>query len=304
MRGDDFLTDVELKAHFDSHPAAEWPAVCWVLARFRSDATLRGHAREAHGLREAVRRLAPGQSDARQARAAGRRVLPGQGQGPARTHPLGGQAVRVRQLRQAAHQEQALRRACLADARRRHGLQVRALRQDLPQPVGPGEAHQRQAVRVRRPRQALHQEALPRSEDSHLDRVYGDGVLPFECPECHKRLATKASLAMHVRSHTEEKPLECTVCGKTLCTPEALWMHLCVHTGEKPHQCSFCPKCFIQQSILDVKVLPMAGPLRCRPAADPGAFQTAGLPARLRTARFALLGTARPLVTLRPRPTL
>ena len=66
----------------------------------------------------------------------------------------------------------------------------------------------------------------------------------FECSECSKRFASKASLDRHIRSHTMEKPYSCELCGKTFSQSGNRKVHMRIHTGEKKVKCSICDRWF------------------------------------------------------------
>ncbi|XP_059470502.1 zinc finger protein 271-like isoform X2 [Neocloeon triangulifer] len=70
----------------------------------------------------------------------------------------------------------------------------------------------------------------------------------FECEFCKKFLATKTSLAAHVRIHTGEKPFECDTCGKKFSQKPALTYHRKKHSVEKPHRCTYCSEGFITRT--------------------------------------------------------
>ena len=55
----------------------------------------------------------------------------------------------------------------------------------------------------------------------------------FKCPECGKPCGNCSELAVHVRSHSGEKPFECTVCGKQFTQSGSVVKHSRIHSGQK-----------------------------------------------------------------------
>ena len=70
-----------------------------------------------------------------------------------------------------------------------------------------------------------------------------------ECDVCEKVFQYPSILAIHMRTHTNEKPYECDVCEKRFRQSSALKSHMRVHTNEKPYECDVCEKRF-RHSIL------------------------------------------------------
>ena len=70
------------------------------------------------------------------------------------------------------------------------------------------------------------------------------------CEKCGKSLSTRAALALHIRTHTGERPFKCPTCNKTFTQAGCLKRHLRIHTGEKPFKCPECGQGFPEQGNL------------------------------------------------------
>lgn len=68
----------------------------------------------------------------------------------------------------------------------------------------------------------------------------------LSCNICEKTFSTPASLSMHKKIHSGEKPHTCGTCGKSFTQIGTLRAHERVHTGEKPYECNICGKTFAQ----------------------------------------------------------
>ncbi|XP_052813177.1 DNA-binding protein Ikaros-like isoform X2 [Mya arenaria] len=68
----------------------------------------------------------------------------------------------------------------------------------------------------------------------------------LSCNLCSKTFSTPASLSMHKKIHSGEKPHMCGTCGKSFTQIGTLRAHERVHTGEKPYECTICGKTFAQ----------------------------------------------------------
>ena len=55
-----------------------------------------------------------------------------------------------------------------------------------------------------------------------------------ECDVCEKVFGYPSQLAVHMRTHTNEKPYECGVCEKRFRESGTLQSHKRIHTNEKP----------------------------------------------------------------------
>lgn len=75
----------------------------------------------------------------------------------------------------------------------------------------------------------------------------------FKCDECGKFLASKSSLLIHSRLHTDEKNFACTFCGKLFRYSTGLRLHTRYqHTNERPYKCDNCEKKFVDITSLKV----------------------------------------------------
>lgn len=68
----------------------------------------------------------------------------------------------------------------------------------------------------------------------------------LSCNICGKVFSTPASLSMHKKIHSGERPHICLTCGKSFTQIGTLRAHERVHTGEKPYECTICGKTFAQ----------------------------------------------------------
>ncbi|ERL89923.1 hypothetical protein D910_07282 [Dendroctonus ponderosae] len=86
---------------------------------------------------------------------------------------------------------------------------------------------------------------------SHMDSVHKK-LKPFLCNYCGYKGSCKASLKMHIRSHTGEKPFSCDQCQYSTADHNSLRRHKLRHSGQKPYKCSYCPYACIQSSTYKV----------------------------------------------------
>ena len=57
-----------------------------------------------------------------------------------------------------------------------------------------------------------------------------------ECDVCGKMFLSPSKLAVHMRTHTNERPYECDVCEKHFTQSGSLKAHMRIHTNEKPYE--------------------------------------------------------------------
>ena len=69
---------------------------------------------------------------------------------------------------------------------------------------------------------------------------------PYECDVCEKRFTQSGNLKTHMRIHTNERPYECEVCDKAFRDSSTLKSHMLIHTNEKPYECHECEKSYRQ----------------------------------------------------------
>nr|XP_061796575.1 oocyte zinc finger protein XlCOF8.4-like [Nerophis lumbriciformis] len=84
------------------------------------------------------------------------------------------------------------------------------------------------------------------------------GERPFACTVCGKRFIQQSKLVFHKRTHTGEKPFTCTLCDKKILhkgkfiEKAKLVFHTRTHTGEKPFTCTLCGTQFAQKVSLKI----------------------------------------------------
>ncbi|KAJ2968835.1 hypothetical protein NUW54_g13104 [Trametes sanguinea] len=86
------------------------------------------------------------------------------------------------------------------------------------------------------------------------------GHRPFQCSVCHQHFSEAATLAQHMRRHTQEKPYVCDFpgCGKAFAIAGALTIHKRIHNGSKPFKCTYCDRAFSESSNLSKHLPAMA----------------------------------------------
>ncbi len=73
----------------------------------------------------------------------------------------------------------------------------------------------------------------------------------YICKICNLKTRTESSLAVHMRTHTGERPHRCPHCEKAFKQPGQLTTHMRIHTGDRPFRCPHCQKAFNQSSCLN-----------------------------------------------------
>ena len=70
------------------------------------------------------------------------------------------------------------------------------------------------------------------------------GEKPYTCEVCKMTFKQLSHLTTHLRTHTNEKPFLCTVCPSKFSQSSSLKRHIRSHTGDKPYACSACSASF------------------------------------------------------------
>ena len=70
----------------------------------------------------------------------------------------------------------------------------------------------------------------------------------LSCHFCHKEFEASSKLAIHIRSHTQEKPFQCDRCDRRFSVESNLKRHQrTVHTIDRRYSCTICGKTFNQK---------------------------------------------------------
>lgn len=76
------------------------------------------------------------------------------------------------------------------------------------------------------------------------------GERPDKCPHCSKSFGRESSLKRHMLTHTRERPYRCSQCPMSFLLPHCLQSHSRIHSGERPYSCGQCQKSFRHLSSL------------------------------------------------------
>ena len=78
-----------------------------------------------------------------------------------------------------------------------------------------------------------------KSKETHMRTQHTKGVKrkrARECDVCEKVFRSPSALAIHMRTHTKEKPYECDVCEMRFSDASNFKVHMRTHTKEKPYE--------------------------------------------------------------------
>ncbi|XP_014767588.1 zinc finger protein 510 isoform X1 [Octopus bimaculoides] len=80
------------------------------------------------------------------------------------------------------------------------------------------------------------------------------GEKPFTCSTCGRGFTTNGNKLRHEKTHSGEKPFECLECKKRFTEKKSLKVHMRSHTGERPYKCKICGRGFAQTGILQTHI--------------------------------------------------
>ncbi|KAF5292067.1 hypothetical protein FQR65_LT11333 [Abscondita terminalis] len=78
---------------------------------------------------------------------------------------------------------------------------------------------------------------------NHLETHHGDEAT---CNFCNKKFRSKARLAEHLPSHSDQRNFQCPFCSKTFILQRHLNVHVRKHNEDKSYKCHVCDMSFVQ----------------------------------------------------------
>jgi uncharacterized Zn-finger protein len=66
----------------------------------------------------------------------------------------------------------------------------------------------------------------------------------LKCDICGAVSMSQSNFAIHMRTHSGERPFKCDICPSMFASKGNLKIHLRVHSGEKPYCCTICGRNF------------------------------------------------------------
>ncbi|XP_070382266.1 transcription factor che-1-like [Dermacentor albipictus] len=76
-----------------------------------------------------------------------------------------------------------------------------------------------------------------------------------KCETCGKLLSSAATLTVHHRTHTGERPYKCEICHKLFARSDSFHSHQLIHTGLKPHICQYFTRPFKRKADLKAHLM-------------------------------------------------
>ncbi|CAK8691545.1 unnamed protein product [Clavelina lepadiformis] len=86
--------------------------------------------------------------------------------------------------------------------------------------------------------------SVPKNHKLAIHLLTHTGDKPWPCVTCGQRFREEYKLKRHLRIHTKEMPIQCPTCPRKLSSGTCLKTHMRCHNGEKPWICEICEKRF------------------------------------------------------------